>query len=334
MAADTAPTPPTTIQKLASAVYPSFAMLAGMQLDVFTPLKDGSMTAEQLADTLGVKAEKLSRLLYALVTAELLTVQGEQFANAPEAQQFLVRGKPTYLGGRHENFSDIWQALLHTADSIRTGTPQAKKDFATTSPDAQMPFFRGLHPATVATGRELASREDFSASHTLVDVGGGSGGVALAITEEYPHMHATVMDLPMVAAVTQRFIEEAHATDRVQVVAVDVVNEPLPGTYDVAVLRSFLQVLAPKEALRALQHVGAAIHPGGRIYIVGRVLDDSRLAPLGSVGFNLVFLNLFDEGRAYTEREHREWLSASGFEEMERVPLAEGNSIITARKPA
>jgi hypothetical protein len=32
---------PTTIQKLAAAVYPSFAMLAGMQRDVFTPLKDG-----------------------------------------------------------------------------------------------------------------------------------------------------------------------------------------------------------------------------------------------------------------------------------------------------
>jgi hypothetical protein len=29
---------PTTIMRNAYAVYPSFAMLAGMQLDVFTPL--------------------------------------------------------------------------------------------------------------------------------------------------------------------------------------------------------------------------------------------------------------------------------------------------------
>ena len=65
-------------------------MLAGMQLDVFTPLKDGAMTAEQLADSLGVKAEKLSPLLYALVAAELLTVEGERFANTAEADQFLV----------------------------------------------------------------------------------------------------------------------------------------------------------------------------------------------------------------------------------------------------
>ncbi len=51
-------------------------MLAGMQLDVFTPLKDGPLTAEQLAAALNVKAEKLSPLLYALVAAELLTVEG------------------------------------------------------------------------------------------------------------------------------------------------------------------------------------------------------------------------------------------------------------------
>jgi len=74
MAADTSPQP-STIQKLATAVYPAFAILAGMQLDVFTPLKDGPMSADQLADALGVKAEKLSPLLYALVTAELCRVE-------------------------------------------------------------------------------------------------------------------------------------------------------------------------------------------------------------------------------------------------------------------
>ena len=32
---------PKTIEILADAVHPSFAMLAGMELDVFTPLKGG-----------------------------------------------------------------------------------------------------------------------------------------------------------------------------------------------------------------------------------------------------------------------------------------------------
>jgi len=51
------------------------------------------------------------------------------------------------------------------------------------------------------------------------------------------------------------------------------------------------------------------------------------------VGFNLIFLNIFDEGRAYTEGEHRVWLTAAGFTEIARAPLPEGISIMTARKP-
>src|SRR4029453_9103411 len=141
------------------------------------------LTAAQLADVLGVNAEKLSRLLYALVTAQLVTVDGDRFANTPEAQQFLIKGKPTYLGGRHENFSEMWEALLHTAETIRTGVPQCKKDFATLSPADQLPFFRGLHPGTVAAGRDLAARYDFSPYTTLADVGGGSGGRGHALRE-------------------------------------------------------------------------------------------------------------------------------------------------------
>jgi SAM-dependent methyltransferase len=333
MADATTPSQPTTIQKLATAVYPSFAMLAGMQLDVFTPLKDGPLTAAQLAAVLGVNTEKLSRLLYALVTAELLTVEDARFANTPEAQQFLVKGQSTYLGGRHENFSEVWEALLHTTETIRTSVPQCKKDFATLSPDAQLPFFRGLHPRTMAAGRDLASRYDFSVYQTLADVGGGSGGMALALTDAYPHLRATVIDLPTVTPIAQWFLAEAGATDRVQVVAADVVNAPVPGTYDVAVLRALLQVLSPEDAMQALRHIGAALHPGGHIYIVGSILDDGRLSPLGAVGFNLVALNEFDEGRAYTEGEYRAWLMAAGFAEIAHVPIAEGASIMTARKP-
>ena len=67
--------------------------------------------------------------------------------------------------------------------------------------------------------------------------------------------------------------------------------------------------------------------------IVGRVIDDSRLSPLGAVGFNLLTLNSFDAGGAHTGRTHQEWLTAVGFAEIARVPLAEGVSIMAARKP-
>ena len=332
MTPDTPPQP-TTIQKLSTAVYPSFAMLAGMQLDVFTPLQDGAMTAAQLAGALGVKAEKLSPLLYALVAAELLTVEGERFANTAEADHFLVQGKPTYMGGRHGVLSGRWHAALKTATSIRTGEPQAPRDYAGASPEELEAFFRRRHPQSLQSGQELAARYDLSSAKTLVDIGGGSGGLAMVVTEAHPHLHATVVDLPTVTPIAQRFIEEAGATERISVLAADVVNETLPGTFDVAVLSAFIQVLSPDQARRALTHVYQALNPGGVLYIRGVILDNSRLSPLEMVGSGLVFLNTFRQGGAYTEQEYHDWLAEAGFVDVERDVLADANSFIRARKP-
>jgi predicted transcriptional regulator len=71
---DSAPQP-TTIEELEWAVWPSFALVAGIRLDLFTPLKDGPLSAEQLADKLGVEADKLKPLLCALAAAGLLKVE-------------------------------------------------------------------------------------------------------------------------------------------------------------------------------------------------------------------------------------------------------------------
>jgi ubiquinone/menaquinone biosynthesis C-methylase UbiE len=327
------PPRPETIEKLANAVYPSFAMLAGMQLDLFTPMKDGPMSAEQLAEALGVRPDKLKPLLYALVVAGLLTVKDDRFSNTPETNHFLVRGRPTYRGGTHEGFLRRWNAALKTEQTIRTGSPQARIDFSAMSGEEAESNYRGLHAEAVAAGRDLVMRYDFSSYHRLLDVGGGSGGLAITVAEACPHLRATVADFPTVTPVTRRYLEAAGITDRVEVQTADAVNGPLIGSFDVAVLARLIQVLSPDQARRALKNVSRVIEPGGTIYILGQVIDNSRISPLQTVGVNLFFLNAYDEGQAYTEQEHRDWLTKAGFEGFQRIILPNGSSIIRARKP-
>jgi ubiquinone/menaquinone biosynthesis C-methylase UbiE len=324
---------PETIEKLASAVYPSFAMLAGMQLDLFTPIKDGPMSAEQLAAALGVRADKLQPLLYALVAAGLLTVEGEMFANTREADHFLVRGKPAYMGGRHQTISEQWEAVLKTSETIRTGSPAGRLDFSTISPGESESLARARRTDSTTAARDLVARCDFSTYHDLLDVGGGAGYLSIAVTEACPHLRATVVDLAPATAVARRVVAEMGASDRVQVVTADVVGGPLPGAFDVAVMRNFIQVLSVQQARRAIHNVGQVIQPEGLVYILGSVLDNSRLSPLEIVGHNLYYLNVFDEGQAYTEQEHRDWLTEAGFVDFKRVVLPNSRSIVTARKP-
>ena len=49
---------PETITRLRESVDSALTMLAGMQLDVFTPLKDGPLTLEQEAEALGGVEER------------------------------------------------------------------------------------------------------------------------------------------------------------------------------------------------------------------------------------------------------------------------------------
>jgi hypothetical protein len=292
------------IEKMATSVYPPFALLAGMQLDLFSPLKDEPMSADQIAANLGVASGKLKPLLYALVVAGYLTVDSDVFSNTDAANRYLVKSSPFWVGDIHELLSTMWSAALKTAESIRTGSPQAKLDYSDMSQEDLRQFFRGEHPYAVECGQDLVKRYDFSAYSSLLDVGGGSGGLAIAVTEACPHIQATVVDLPKITPVTHIYIDEAGAGN-----------------------------LSPDDARSAIQNVSKVMNPGGEIYIRGYgIIDDSRTSPQKLVGFNLVFINVYDEGQAYTEQEHKDWLEEAGFGDFRRTILEDGSSIIMARK--
>jgi SAM-dependent methyltransferase len=324
---------PDTVNKLTFAVDAAFAMLAGMQLDVFTPLHGGPMAAEEVAKAIGVESHRLRLLLYALVAAGLLTEHDGRFSNTAEADKFLVKGSPSYIESGF--LSHRWLINLKTAESIRTGIPQAKLDFSNSPQEELEKFLRRINARTVSAAHGLLTRYDFSSVKTLADVGSGGGGLAITMTKACPQLEATAIDLPMVAPITRKIVEEERAGDRIKVIAADVVNGALPGSYDVAVLRSVIQVLSPEDAPVAIKNIGAALKRGGKIYIVGQILDNSRISPPQAVGFNLNFINLFDTGESYTEQEHREWLNQGGFVDIERAKffLAEGLGVMTARKP-
>jgi SAM-dependent methyltransferase len=325
-----------TIEHLAAAVYPSFAMLAGMQLDVFTPLGKGALRAEQIAQAIEVGVVKLKPLLHALVAAGLLAVKDDLFSNSAEADRCLVRGRPTYIGMRHHAYLRRWRSMLQIADCVRTGSPQGRLNYAAMSQDELESFYRGTYTEAAAAGRYLLTHHDFSGYRRLADVGGGSGGVAITIAQAHPALRATVVDLPTTTPITERYVKDAGMAERVRVQAADIVSAPLPGSYDVAVLRGLLIVLGSNQARRAIQNVSRGLEPGGSIFVVGWILDDSRVSPPEVVAYNLHFVNSLDEGELYTEGELRGWLAEAGFveAERERVTTSDGTGFLVARKPA
>jgi hypothetical protein len=67
-------------QTLRYAADAAFAMLAAMQLDVFTPLKGGLKTAEDIAHAIGVGPARLGLLLSALSMSFTIPIAGSNVA--------------------------------------------------------------------------------------------------------------------------------------------------------------------------------------------------------------------------------------------------------------
>ncbi|MDQ6834409.1 MAG: class I SAM-dependent methyltransferase [Chloroflexota bacterium] len=310
----------------------AFALLAAMQLDLFTPLADGPMRAEKLAGLLDVDAEKLSLLLYVLVVDGLLTVKDGQFANTEETDQFLVRGKPAYMGSVHTLWSELASAYLKTAESVRTGIPQARHNYGEMGEADLLVTLGGLHPGALSKGRALAARYDFSSCRSMLDVAGGTGGLSIGLVEACPTLHATIAELPGVIPLARRFVAEAGMQDRIDAVAVDLLHDAISGQFDVAVVNILIQVLSAEDAQTALRTIGRAVRSGGRIFVIGNVLDDSRLAPATAVRANIAFLNFYDGGQSYTEGEHRAWLTDAGFVDITREEEVNGIGLIRATR--
>src|SRR5262249_57258673 len=197
-----------TVESLADAVYPSFAMLAGMELDLFTPLKDGPLTAEEIAQAAGTDRAKTAPLLHALVAIGLLKSDGGRFLNSPEAEQFLVRGSSDYIGMRHHAYRRRWNSALCVAETIRAGVPQRRMDYAGMPADARESFYRGTFTECLAAGRVLVRSRGLSGFHSLFDVGGGSRGLSLSMAEKLAKLPNTSPGFPPHPPSAQR---AAHA---------------------------------------------------------------------------------------------------------------------------
>jgi hypothetical protein len=318
-----------SIAELRASVEPALALLAGMQLDVFTILRERDLSAEQVASQIGCDAGRLSRLLYALAHIGLLEVTGGRFRNGIEATEVLVDGKPGFIGRAHELIAKVWAANLNTAESIRTGRPIAEHDFSKACPEETAAFLRG--PGPLAFGRTLAEMLDLSRAESVIDIGGGAGTVLAGLKERWPHLKATLLELPEVIVHAGPILAE-HQAGEVMLETGDILRGPALHKHDIAILRAVIQVLSPADAELAILNTAQSLRHGGEAIIGGwGILDDDRLGPANGVFVNLTFLNLYRDGEAYTESQYRQWMKGAGFIEVERSSMPDGTGIFRGR---
>jgi len=312
---------PAELLQLSGGYWSACALHAGVKLDVFTPLAEGSHSTSDLAVRLAIPARGLTMLLNALAALELLVKQGESYAVTPFAAQFLAKTSPQYLGHiilHHHHLMAGWAQLDEAVQGGGPIRPRVSHDVGEAERES---FEMGMFNLAMQLAPRIVPLVDLSGRRRLLDLGGGPGTYAIHFCQHNPQLTAIIYDLPT----TRRFAEQTIArfglADRVSFEAGDFDNDEIRGRFDVAWLSHILHGEGPEGCATILAKAVAALEPGGVLLVQEFILNDSRDGPLFPALFSLNMLLATPAGQAYSERELFAMLAAAGLSDLKRLPL-------------
>src|SRR5205085_11884416 len=108
----------------------------------------------------------------------------------------------------------------------------------------------GQHRLSLLTGEALGHALDLSAHRRLLDLGGGTGAMSIALCRRFPALAAIVFERPAIAEEARRLVRES-GVERIEVREGDFVADSLPGGCDVVLLANVLSMF-DAETSRAL----------------------------------------------------------------------------------
>jgi hypothetical protein len=295
-----------------------------------------------VAADFGIAERPAEMLLTACASLGLLDKRDGRYRNAPVAEKYLVPGGPGYFGG-FVAFNDkrVYGSYARLIESVRSNhpvgwDPAAQRSFFDTADTTiTQDFYEAMHSLSTPTGQALATVADVRARSRLLDVGGGSGAIAIELCRACPGLGATVFDLPHVAEFAAGKIAAAGLADRITTAGGDLfAPDPYPDGHDMALLSLILHSFRPDQDREILAKTFACLPSGGIVLISELLVNDEKTGPPPAALMSLTML-VEDEGRNYTAAEYEEWLTEAGFRNARRididVPAANGG--IIAEKP-
>jgi hypothetical protein len=338
-APSTTPLTPERILQLGTGFFASRAVLSAAELGVFTELDAGPLDGETLRARLQLHPRGARDFFDALVALGLLKREHGLYSNTAEAAQFLVRGKPGYMGGilemcgtRLYGYWDMLNEALSTGqpqNEMRNGGEPFGEIYATQ--EKLESFLNGMTGISLASARSIAQKFPWKYYKTFADVGAAQGAVPAQVALAHPHLRGVGFDLPVVQHVFEKYIQGQGLSDRVRFQSGNFFKESLPSV-DVIIMGHILHDWDLDQKQVLIRKAFQALPPGGSFIVYEALIDDDR----SKNAFGLLMsLNMLIEtvgGFDYTGADCQQWMRNAGFRET-RVEHLEGpHSMVIAVK--
>ena len=311
----------TPVLRLIEDFRRSKAMFTAVSLGVFDLLESSPATADELARRLSVKPDPLERLLDTCVGLKLLRRSGKAYENEPVARAYLCRTSPCSLAGYILYSNDVlFRLWTHLEDAVREGTPRWSQAFGTDgpifdhffrTPEAKETFLHGMHGLGALSSPAVVAAFPLAGFRQMVDLGGGTGHLAIAACEKYPALRAIVFDLPQVIETARKHAAQSNAAARLSVLGGDFFRDELPDA-DLFAMGRILHDWPEEKITALLAKIYSRLPTGGAILLAEKLLLDDKTGPASA---QLQSLNMLvcTEGKERTLNEYRRLLEDAGF---------------------
>ena len=331
---------PDAIMQLGLAFWGSKALLTAVELDLFTTLARGPLTAETLTAKLGLQQRGTTDWLDALVSLGMLRRSAaDEYANTPATGLYLDRAKPSYLGGMLEmanaRLFRFWGSLT---EALRTGRPQNEAktggDFFAALYQDQARLRQFLHAMTglsMGAAAALAEKFPWERYHTVIDIGAAEGCVPAQLALCHPHLTGGGFDLPAAGPAFDDYVAACGLADRLRFYPGDFFADPLPPA-DVLVMGHILHDWSLDEKRLLIRKAYDALPDGGALIVYESIIDDDRTSNTFGLLMSVNMLIETQAGFDYTAADCRSWLADAGFRDSHAEALAGPDSMVVGIK--
>ncbi|PYU00006.1 MAG: ubiquinone/menaquinone biosynthesis protein [Acidobacteria bacterium] len=332
--------PPTCDDRLIWDVERSFyhfpTLAAADELGLFPLLDTNPMTAAQVGQALSLGPRATEALLGVLTSLGFLTQSHGHFSLSGVSRTYLLPGSPYYRGSIIKLFGNVpltSATILEALKKERASAYGGGEMWETHEMDSALAegFTHAMHCQSLPLAMGVALNGDFHGIKRVLDVGGGSGCFCIVVAQRWPGTTFTIMELPAVSKVAQRYIAEHGLQDRINTVELDMFKDRWPREYDGVFFSNVFHDWDRDRCLFLSRRAFEALPSGGRIFVNEMLLDETKDRPLAATSFSMTMM-VYTQGKQYSANELREILGESGFEDIRVTPTHCYYSLVTARK--
>jgi 3-hydroxy-5-methyl-1-naphthoate 3-O-methyltransferase len=325
---------PDDVLELMLGFWVSRTVMAAVEMGVFDILDGSGLPEEDAAARLGIGPRPARGLLDTCVAAGLLERRDGIIRSTPAAARYLASGSEYSIRNYVLDERWCWPAWGRLEEALRNDAPPLPQDEDGYHVFPEEFLLDFLHGHSLAMGDKLATAVSLEGVTKMMDVGGGSGAVSIALCRANPSLRSVVLDRAQVLAKTAEHVARAGLSDRIEGAAVNIFADEMPRDCDAAVIANLLHDFSPERASQILERVAAALPAGGKLLVMEIAPDDDRNGPVHAAVFTVTMIVNTEGGVAYTRAELRQMIEAAGFEVRRDVTLGERyvTTAIEARK--